>query len=60
LLYVSLLRIFSDQHRLIAQTADDFCNNEIVPNADKMEHKDFSSPGIVKEGCDLGSLGGYT
>src|SRR6266849_3899246 len=33
---------FSDQHRLIAQTADDFCNNEIVPNADKMEHKDYS------------------
>jgi len=24
---------FSEQHRLIAQTADDFCNNEIVPNA---------------------------
>jgi len=22
---------FSEQHRLIAQTADDFCNNEIVP-----------------------------
>jgi butyryl-CoA dehydrogenase len=46
---------FSEQHRLIAQTADDFCNNEIVPNADKMEHKDFSiTRDLLKKAADLG------
>ena len=33
---------FTDQHRLIAQTAEEFALNEIVPNIEKMEHKDFS------------------
>ena len=46
---------FSEQHRLIAQTADDFCNNEIVPNAEKMEHKDFSvTRDLLKKAADLG------
>jgi butyryl-CoA dehydrogenase len=46
---------FSEQHRLIAQTADDFCNNEIVPNAEKMEHKDYSiSRGLLKKAAELG------
>src|SRR6266403_2804915 len=46
---------FSEQHRLIAQTADDFCNNEIVPNADKMERKDFSvTRDLLKKAADLG------
>ena len=33
---------FTEQHRLIAQTSEDFANNEIVPNIEKMEHKDYS------------------
>jgi len=33
---------FSDQHNLIAQTAQEFAVNEIVPNIDRMEHKEFS------------------
>jgi len=33
---------FTEQHRLIAQTAEDFAVNEIVPKIEKMEHKDFS------------------
>ena len=46
---------FSEQHRLIAQTADDFCNNEIVPNAEKMEHKDYSvSRDLLKKAAELG------
>src|SRR5260221_13185838 len=46
---------FSEQHRLIAQTADDFCNNEIVPNGEKMEPKDFSiTRDLLKKAADLG------
>jgi alkylation response protein AidB-like acyl-CoA dehydrogenase len=37
---------FSEQHQLIAQTADEFASKEIVPNIDKMEHKDF---GVIRE-----------
>src|SRR5438128_426805 len=33
---------FTEQHQLIAQTAEEFAVNEIVPNIEKMEHKDFS------------------
>jgi alkylation response protein AidB-like acyl-CoA dehydrogenase len=33
---------FTEQHRLIAQTTEEFALNEIIPNIDKMEHKDFS------------------
>jgi len=33
---------FSDQHNLIAQTAQEFAVNEIVPNIERMEHKEFS------------------
>ena len=32
---------FNEQHQLIAQTTEDFANNEIVPNIDKIEHKEF-------------------
>jgi hypothetical protein len=31
---------FSEQHVLIGQTAEEFAQKEIVPNIDKMEHKD--------------------
>ncbi len=33
---------FSEQHVLIGQTAEEFAQKEIVPNIEKMEHKDFS------------------
>ena len=29
---------FSEQHLLIAQTAEEFANKEIVPNVERMEH----------------------
>jgi butyryl-CoA dehydrogenase len=46
---------FSEQHHLIAQTAEDFANNEIVPNADKMEHKDFAlTRELLKKASDIG------
>jgi alkylation response protein AidB-like acyl-CoA dehydrogenase len=37
---------FSEQHQLIAQTAEEFANKEIVPNIEKMEHKDFA---VIRE-----------
>jgi alkylation response protein AidB-like acyl-CoA dehydrogenase len=33
---------FTEQHLLIAQTAEEFANKEIVPNIEKMERKEFS------------------
>ena len=33
---------FNHQHKLIEQTAEDFADQEIVPNADQIEHKDFA------------------
>ena len=33
---------FNDQHKLIAQTADDFSQQEIVPNSARIEQKDFA------------------
>src|SRR3979411_330225 len=46
---------FTDQHRLIAQTAEEFAVNEIVPNIEKMEHKDFSViRALLKKAGELG------
>src|SRR3984885_6315799 len=46
---------FTEQHRLIGQTAEEFAVNEILPNAEKIEHKDFSiSRALVKKAGELG------
>jgi alkylation response protein AidB-like acyl-CoA dehydrogenase len=46
---------FSEQHQLIAQTAEDFAQNEILPNIEKMEQKDFSvSRALLKKAGELG------
>src|SRR6267378_2641677 len=46
---------FSEQHQLIAQTAEEFAVNEIVPNIEKMEHKDFSiTRELLKKAGELG------
>src|SRR5450432_1044708 len=46
---------FSEQHTLIAQTAEEFAQNEILPNVEKMEHKDFSvARSLLKKAGDLG------
>lgn len=46
---------FTEQHSLIAQTAEEFAQNEIVPNIEKMEHKDFSvTRGLLKKAGELG------
>jgi len=49
---------FTEQHQLIGQTAEEFANNEILPNAEKIEHKDFSiSRDLLKKAGELGLSG---
>jgi alkylation response protein AidB-like acyl-CoA dehydrogenase len=49
---------FSEQHVLIGQTAEEFAQKEIVPNIDKMEHKDFSvTRDLLKKAGELGLSG---
>ena len=46
---------FTDQHQLIAQTAEEFAKNEIAPNADKIEKKDWAlTRELLKKACELG------
>src|SRR5258706_9978864 len=49
---------FSEQHQMIGQTAEEFAVNEILPQAEKMENKDFSiSRALLKKAGDLGLSG---
>jgi alkylation response protein AidB-like acyl-CoA dehydrogenase len=46
---------FSEQHQLIGQTAEEFAINEIVPNIEKIEHKDFSvTRDLLRKAGELG------
>jgi len=49
---------FSEQHQLIGQTTEEFALNEIAPNIEKIEHKDFSvTRGLLKKAGELGLSG---
>ena len=49
---------FSEQQQMIGQTTEEFAINEILPQAEKIEHKDFSvSRELVKKAGDLGLAG---
>ncbi|HYL96429.1 MAG TPA: acyl-CoA dehydrogenase family protein, partial [Terriglobales bacterium] len=46
---------FNEQHQLIAQTADDFATNEVLPAADRLEHKDWAlTRELLKKTAELG------
>ncbi|HEY7354724.1 MAG TPA: acyl-CoA dehydrogenase family protein [Terriglobales bacterium] len=46
---------FNEQQLLIAQTAEEFAQKEIVPNIDKIEHKDYSiTRELLKKAAELG------
>src|SRR5256885_16835679 len=46
---------FTDEHRQIAQTTEEFALKEIVPNLEKIEHKDYSvSRDLIKKASELG------
>src|SRR5882762_2328354 len=49
---------FTEQHRLIGQTAEEFAVNEILPNVEKIEHKEFQvTRDLLKKAGDLGLSG---
>ena len=49
---------FSEQHQLIGQTAEEFAVNEILPQVEKIEHKDFAvSRALLRKAGELGLTG---
>src|SRR6201987_2837111 len=46
---------FTEQHQLIGQTAGEFAINEILPNVERIEHKEFQvTRDLLKKAGDLG------
>src|ERR1700741_1636746 len=49
---------FSEQHLLIDQTTEEFAVNEILPNVERIEHKEFQvTRDLLKKAGDLGLSG---
>src|SRR5689334_16440567 len=49
---------FSDEHRLIGQTADEFMTNEVLPALERLEQKDWElARRLVRRAGELGLLG---
>jgi alkylation response protein AidB-like acyl-CoA dehydrogenase len=49
---------FTEQHHLIGQTTEEFAVNEIVPNVERIEHKEFQvTRDLLKKAGDLGLSG---
>jgi alkylation response protein AidB-like acyl-CoA dehydrogenase len=49
---------FTDQHLLIGQTTEEFAVNEILPNVERIEHKEFQvTRDLLKKAGDLGLSG---
>jgi alkylation response protein AidB-like acyl-CoA dehydrogenase len=49
---------FTEQQQMIGQTTEEFAINEILPQAEKIEHKDFSvSRALLKKAGELGLSG---
>ena len=41
---------FTEEHRQIAQTTNEFTRNEVLPNAEKIEHKNFAvTAGLLRK-----------
>src|SRR2546421_15585 len=52
---VFTLEDLTDEHQQIAQTTQEFAKNEIVPNIEKIEHKDFSvTRALIRKACEIG------
>src|SRR6476619_4071973 len=52
---VFTLEDLSEEHQQIAQTTQDFARNEILPNAEKIEHKEFAvTRGLIQKACEIG------
>jgi alkylation response protein AidB-like acyl-CoA dehydrogenase len=49
---------FSDEHKMIAKTTEDFVNHEVVPVIEKLENHEFEhSVRLLKAAGDIGLLG---
>jgi butyryl-CoA dehydrogenase len=45
----------SEEHQQIAQTTQEFARNEILPNVEKIEHKEFAvTRGLIQKACEIG------
>jgi butyryl-CoA dehydrogenase len=45
----------SEEHQQIARTTEEFAKNEILPNVEKIEHKDFSvTRELLRKACEIG------
>jgi len=45
----------SEEHQQIAQTTEEFARNEILPNVEKIEHKEFDvTRGLIRKACEIG------
>ena len=52
---VFTLEDLSEEHRQIAQTTEEFARNEILPNVEKIEHKEFAvTRGLIRKACEIG------
>src|ERR1700741_2092634 len=50
---------FNEQHQLIGQTTEEFAVNEILPNIEKIEHKEFQvTRDLLKKAGELGLSSG--
>src|SRR5687767_14822273 len=50
--------MLSDEHRMMAQTTDEFITNEVLPNLDRLEEKDWELARTLIRRCgELGLLG---
>jgi len=48
----------TEEHRLIARTAQEFVDNEVLPKLDQLEQKDWGlARDLVRKGAELGLLG---
>src|ERR1039457_1308565 len=46
---------FNEDHQMVAKLAEEFATNEILPNAEKMEHKDWSvSRQLLQKAAEMG------
>jgi len=45
----------SEEHRQIVQTTQEFAKNEILPNTEKIEHKEFEvTRALIRKACEIG------
>src|SRR5260370_13305826 len=45
----------SEEHRQIVRTTEEFARNEILPNVEKIEHKEFEvTRALLRKACEIG------